>query len=241
MDLLLDGHLFDSGLINQVLDILELQSCTWDFLQCAANANPTKSPSAKSKVLLRITGSDATVLAIVQTKIETLISVVEKADATVFRHDWNATSFHSKRSASESARVVEPDKPQNILLLGAGMVSHSVVNYLGRRTNRSIVVASDNENEARKVAGQTGRHVGLDITNDARSLSQLVQEADVVVSLLPAPLHPKVAENCIEHRKHLVTASYESDVMRELNERYVASILFCCGAHCNNETCWPRS
>lgn len=224
MDLILDGHLFDSGLINQVLDILEIQGCKWEFLQCGANTNPKDRPSAKSKALLRITGVDSTVLANVQTKIETLITVMEKAEATVFRHNWNDASADAKKTASVGSQAkVESSDPQHVLLLGAGMVSQSVVTYLGRRKNRSIVVASDKESEARKVAAAAvnGRPVGLDISNDPRSLSQLIQQADVVVSLLPAPLHHTVAEFCIEHRKQLVTASYESDEMRQLHERYV--------------------
>jgi alpha-aminoadipic semialdehyde synthase len=40
------------------------------------------------------------------------------------------------------------------------------------------------------------------------------------VSLLPAPLHPAVAELCIEHKKHMVTASYISPAMRSLHSRF---------------------
>jgi len=41
-------------------------------------------------------------------------------------------------------------------------------------------------------------------------LSALVKAADVVVSLLPATMHPPIAELCLQHQKHLVTASYVS-------------------------------
>jgi alpha-aminoadipic semialdehyde synthase len=40
-------------------------------------------------------------------------------------------------------------------------------------------------------------------------------------SLLPVPYHPSIAELCIQHGKHMVTASYISPAMRALNDRYV--------------------
>jgi alpha-aminoadipic semialdehyde synthase len=38
------------------------------------------------------------------------------------------------------------------------------------------------------------------------------------VSLLPAPMHPLVARHCIDHGKHLVTASYVSPEMKALDK-----------------------
>jgi alpha-aminoadipic semialdehyde synthase len=55
----------------------------------------------------------------------------------------------------------------------------------------------------------------LDISNH-QDLTRLVGNADVVVSLVPAFLHTKVANVCIEQRKHMVTASYVSPEMEEL-------------------------
>lgn len=40
-------------------------------------------------------------------------------------------------------------------------------------------------------------------------------------SLLPAPMHVDVAKLCIAHGKHLVTASYISPEMKELDKRSV--------------------
>jgi alpha-aminoadipic semialdehyde synthase len=37
-------------------------------------------------------------------------------------------------------------------------------------------------------------------------------------SLLPAPMHPLVARHCIDHGKHLVTASYVSPEMKALDK-----------------------
>jgi alpha-aminoadipic semialdehyde synthase len=45
-------------------------------------------------------------------------------------------------------------------------------------------------------------------------------------SLLPVPFHPAVAELCIQHRKHLVTASYISPAMRALHDRSVQKLRY---------------
>jgi saccharopine dehydrogenase-like NADP-dependent oxidoreductase len=47
----------------------------------------------------------------------------------------------------------------------------------------------------------------------------MIGESDIVVSLLPASMHPDVADACIDAATDLVTASYESEAMRNLNER----------------------
>lgn len=60
--------------------------------------------------------------------------------------------------------------------------------------------------------------VPLDISNH-QDLTRLVGNADVVVSLVPAFLHTQVAKVCIEQRKHMVTASYVSPEMEELESR----------------------
>lgn len=90
----------------------------------------------------------------------------------------------------------------------------------------------------------TARHsnasaVALDV-NDTQKVSELVAEADVVIryirnypylkvndpivcSLLPVPLHPRIAKLCIQHRTHMVTASYISPDMKALHNEYAFS------------------
>ncbi|RYZ82003.1 MAG: saccharopine dehydrogenase, partial [Proteobacteria bacterium] len=45
-----------------------------------------------------------------------------------------------------------------------------------------------------------------------------IDNADLVISMLPAHMHIEVAKDCIALRKHLVTASYISDAMQALDE-----------------------
>lgn len=57
---------------------------------------------------------------------------------------------------------------------------------------------------------------------DQATVGSLISQSDVVISLLPVPFHPSVAELCIKQRKHLVTASYITPAMKDLHERFVS-------------------
>ncbi|KAG1500868.1 hypothetical protein G6F46_003999 [Rhizopus delemar] len=109
---------------------------------------------------------------------------------------------------------------KTVLLLGSGMVSAPLVEHLARRPDVNIVVASNVTEEAKALVSNyyNVESVPLDISNH-QHLSHLVAKADVVVSFVPAFLHTKVAKACIEQRKDMVTASYVSKEMQDLNEK----------------------
>lgn len=211
----LEGHLFDSGLINQILDVLEINKCGMGLEHCVF-PQPSTGGRSKSSVLLRITSSDEAVLSRVESKIAALVDVIEKAEAAMVRLDHGRTA--GKHSP---ASVQDLKKEKKILLLGAGRVSKSLVDFLGRSGDKVITVAADNEREARDVASvaEKGRHVSLDVQNDVHRLSELIEGSDMVISLLPAPMHAPVAAECIIHKKDFVTASYESKEIRAMNNR----------------------
>jgi saccharopine dehydrogenase-like NADP-dependent oxidoreductase len=58
---------------------------------------------------------------------------------------------------------------------------------------------------------------------DQELLETLIQECDVAVSLLPATQHVQIAKLCVRHRRNMVTTSYVSPEMRELDREARAS------------------
>ncbi len=106
-----------------------------------------------------------------------------------------------------------------VLVVGAGLVAAPLVNELLARPGLQLTVAALNVERARELvapalhAGHGGRALALDVENH-EALDRLVAEADAVVSLLPAQLHPRVAEPCVAHGVSLVTTSYVSEAMR---------------------------
>jgi saccharopine dehydrogenase (NADP+, L-glutamate forming) len=53
---------------------------------------------------------------------------------------------------------------------------------------------------------------------DPGALAKRLLGGDVVVSMLPAPMHPEIARLCLECGAHLVTTSYLSPAMRALDD-----------------------
>ena len=70
--------------------------------------------------------------------------------------------------------------------------------------------------------------IALDVTNDEQR-SKLIQRAHVVISMMPPALHFLVAKDCVEYRKHLLTASYIDNKIRSLlDEIKQKKLLFLC-------------
>lgn len=59
--------------------------------------------------------------------------------------------------------------------------------------------------------------VNSDIS-DARLLEDIVSQSQLVISMLPAFMHPSVADLCLKYRVHLATASYVSDHLNAISE-----------------------
>jgi alpha-aminoadipic semialdehyde synthase len=223
MTIMLEGHLFDSGLINQVLDTFDTNNCVEvKFKECHVQQKGKEGIPVKSRAIITVTGGIHTDFSKVELKIAALVAAIESADATFRRIDH--TSYRKKESPAYVVKNQQQTK--SVLLLGSGRVSKSVVDFLGRSKDLEILVASNDEKEAREVASfaNRGRHTSLDIANDSKGLSDLISGATAVISLLPVPMHPQVAEMCIDNKTDLVTASYESDAMRKLDERYISVI-----------------
>lgn len=108
---------------------------------------------------------------------------------------------------------------KHILVFGAGLVARPLVGYLLDQPDLYVTVASRTLSKAEALVGDhpQGKAVAFDITRDGEALSGLVAKADLSISLLPYIHHVQVAEQCIHHRKHLVTTSYVSDGMRALD------------------------
>lgn len=111
---------------------------------------------------------------------------------------------------------------KTILVLGAGRSSSALITYLLNQAvalEWKIVVGDVSETAARQRIGSStrGKALAFDINNEEASAAA-VESADLVISLLPANLHPMVAKHCLAHNKHLITASYVSPEMQALHD-----------------------
>ncbi|KAI1789307.1 Saccharopine dehydrogenase-domain-containing protein [Ganoderma leucocontextum] len=133
----------------------------------------------------------------------------------------NSVSSSSEGGKGKEAGVQTKKK---VLMLGSGMVAPPAVQELCSRSDVRLVVASNILADAERLTAPYDNAVPVLVDmGNAEAVEKLVVEADVIISLLPVPFHPSVAELCIRNRKHLVTASYISPAMRELHDRAVSA------------------
>ncbi|AGA78074.1 saccharopine dehydrogenase family protein [Echinicola vietnamensis] len=119
---------------------------------------------------------------------------------------------------------------KTILIIGAGKSSKVLVDFLLKDApakNRKVILADvDAKVAEKKLAGHpSGEAASIDI-HDKRKLHTLIKQVDIVVSMVPAFLHPLVAKAAVTERKHFFSASYESAEMKELAKEITAHNLF---------------
>ncbi|MFQ6031841.1 MAG: saccharopine dehydrogenase C-terminal domain-containing protein [Candidatus Zixiibacteriota bacterium] len=107
---------------------------------------------------------------------------------------------------------------KNVLILGAGLVAEPLVRYLLDQPNFHVKVASRTVSKAKKLVGDHPRgEAQPQNVNDTTTLRALISQADLVISMVPYAYHVTVASLCIELKKHMVTTSYVSEKMKQLD------------------------
>lgn len=114
---------------------------------------------------------------------------------------------------------------KNILLIGAGRSTISLIEYLLENLERedwSLVVGDQNLEFATSKIGNNPRAkaIKFDVTDDIQRVTE-IKRADIVISMLPAHMHISVAKDCVSFKKNMVTASYVSKEMRALEDEAI--------------------
>jgi saccharopine dehydrogenase (NADP+, L-glutamate forming) len=107
---------------------------------------------------------------------------------------------------------------KKILILGAGLVARPLVRYLLDQPDFEVKVASRTVSKAVKLIDNhpQGKASELNLKNK-EGLRDEISKADLVISMVPYTFHPKVAKYCIDYKKDMVTTSYVSEVMKNLD------------------------
>ncbi|WP_299670276.1 saccharopine dehydrogenase family protein [uncultured Polaribacter sp.] len=114
---------------------------------------------------------------------------------------------------------------KNILIIGAGKSSSALIKYLldqSDKENLFITVGDISTKNADKIIGNHKNALAIVIdVFDKNQREIAIKKADIVISMLPARFHIEVAKDCISFGKHMVTASYISKEMKDLNKAAV--------------------
>ena len=110
---------------------------------------------------------------------------------------------------------------RKILIIGAGRSASSLIKYLLDKSDAEkllLTIADLSEELANKKTEnhKNARAIFFDVCNEFQR-KQEIQQADIVISMLPAHLHIEVAKDCILYKKNMITASYISEEMKSLD------------------------
>ncbi|KAE8358403.1 Saccharopine dehydrogenase [Aspergillus caelatus] len=105
-----------------------------------------------------------------------------------------------------------------VLLLGSGFVTKPTVEVLSK-ADVHVTVACRTLESAQKLAEgfKNTTAIALDV-NDADALDKALEQVDLAISLIPYTFHALVIKSAIRTKKHVVTTSYVSPAMLELDE-----------------------
>lgn len=111
---------------------------------------------------------------------------------------------------------------RTILIFGAGQSSASLIKYLlekSEKENLHLIVADKSKKVIEEKLNNHPRATALELDIfDTKACRDLIKTASIVVSMLPAHLHINIANDCLMLNKNMVTASYVSRDMKELDE-----------------------
>lgn len=110
---------------------------------------------------------------------------------------------------------------RKILIIGFGKSASYLLKYLLDKSTSEqlhLTIADIDISKAKKLIKNhaNARALKLDVFND-QERATVIKKADIVVSMLPAAFHIVVAKDCVTYRKHMVTASYVSKELQQLD------------------------
>ncbi|KAF8435459.1 Saccharopine dehydrogenase-domain-containing protein [Boletus edulis BED1] len=128
------------------------------------------------------------------------------------------------KSAFAAKAIEEGHKTRKILLLGSGFVARPCAEYVARNPSNELVIACRTLNSAKALAEglPNATAISLDV-NSMVDLEAQVAAHDLVISLIPYTYHAAVIKAAIKGKTHIVTTSYVSPAMRELDEEAKAA------------------
>jgi saccharopine dehydrogenase (NAD+, L-glutamate forming) len=109
---------------------------------------------------------------------------------------------------------------KRILIIGSGLSSYFLIKYLEDQSQKNgweLVVADRDIHAVRSRTAPETKAMELDIF-DENQREKAISSCDLVISMLPADFHIHVARTCLKLGKSLLTASYESEKLKKMDQ-----------------------
>lgn len=109
---------------------------------------------------------------------------------------------------------------KNVLLFGAGKSATVLIDFLknmATEKNWNVTVADGNYETVKAKTGTNTKLTPIEINIENTTARQmLIEQSDIVISLMPPHLHYLIALDCIAFGKNLLTASYIDEATKAL-------------------------
>ena len=116
---------------------------------------------------------------------------------------------------------------KKILVIGAGRSAVTLIKYLldnSLENNWHVRVADFSEELAKKavIDNSNGSAIFFNVFDDNQRVFE-ISNSDIIISMLPAKMHIIVAKDCVRLKKDLVTASYVSNDIANLDKAAISN------------------
>ncbi|MBT7993389.1 MAG: hypothetical protein HN691_00800 [Bacteroidetes bacterium] len=106
---------------------------------------------------------------------------------------------------------------KTITIIGAGMMVKPMVDYFIEKENYRINLLDRFVDKAIGIKANRPECEAIEwLNNDTDLLDSVIERSDIVISMVPKPVHIVVATSCLKYKKSMVTASYEVPALMDL-------------------------
>lgn len=108
---------------------------------------------------------------------------------------------------------------KKIAIVGAGSMTKTIVDYFIEKCGYQVIMVNRTVSKAEAIiAGRAlGRAVSWSV-DKPDVLDKAIGEADIVISMVPKPVHVHVARACLRNGKSMITTSYEIPELTSLDK-----------------------
>jgi len=116
-------------------------------------------------------------------------------------------------------KVARGKKMKKVTVIGAGMMTGPLARYLLDKCGYYVTMVDQVISRSLKIIGDRPKGKAVEIcVTDSYKLDTVIKEADVVLSMVPKPVHPHVAKSCLRNGKSMLTTSYETPELLALSD-----------------------
>jgi saccharopine dehydrogenase-like NADP-dependent oxidoreductase len=109
---------------------------------------------------------------------------------------------------------------KTVLVLGAGKSAIYLLEYLRDNANYENwkLIIADINTSSLKQSFKDATLIDFNLNENPTKLEELINQSSIVISMVPAFMHPIVAKACLKYSKNLITPSYVSDELKAMHQ-----------------------